>query len=249
MAEVGDFDALVAAFVEGLLEMFLSFGFTMYEENLLEVSFFLARNITDQFLVVAVARQRLDAAQVGTHLVVVSEDGDMLVAAHNLGTEGLGLAIADTEDCGPGVVDIVGKMMFHAAGLHHARGGDDDAGLVADIEGLGGLDGLHILETVEAEGVGVVSHVVHYVVVEALGVHTHDVGGVDAERAVDEDIDIGEQTFVAETVEGIDDFLGAADSEGGDDELAPLLGAGVEDGHEKFLLGIVEGGMEAVAVG
>ena len=39
----------------------------------------------------------------------------------------------------------------------------------------------------------------------------HDVGGGDAERAVDKDIDVGQEFGMLEAVEGIDDFLCAAD--------------------------------------
>ena len=77
----------------------------------------------------------------------------------------------------------------------------------------------------------------------------HDVGGGDAERAVDKDIDVGQEFGMLEAVEGIDDFLCAANGEGGDDEFAFLLGAGVEHGHEEFLLGILEGIVDAVAIG
>ena len=62
---------------------------------------------------------------------------------------------------------------------------------MSHIESLRSFDGLDILQTVETEGVGIVLHVGYDVVVEAFGVHPHDVGGIDTQRAVDKDIDVG----------------------------------------------------------
>ena len=78
---------------------------------------------------------------------------------------------------------------------------------------------------------------------------THNIGGVDAQRAVDKHIDVGQQTFAAQTVEGVDDFLRTTDGERRNDELAFLLGAGVERSHQQVLLGGIERGVQTVAVG
>ena len=132
---------------------------------------------------------------------------------------------------------MVGQVVLHAAGLHHAAGGDDYAGLVAHIELLALHDGVYVVQTVEPEGVGVCLAVLGDGVVEALRVQPHDVRGRDGEGAVDEHVDVRQQLAVLQTVEGIDDFLGAPDGEAGYDELALLLGAGVEHGHQQLLLG------------
>ena len=79
--------------------------------------------------------------------------------------------------------------------------------------------------------------------------HPHNVGGGDSQRAVHKHVDVGQQLGVRKAVEGIDDFLRTSDSKRGDDELPLFLGAGVEHRHQQVLLGGVEGGVQAVAIG
>ena len=249
LAEFGDFDVAPAGFEEGVAEVELGLLFAVDQEEGLHFAFVLAVDVLHHFFVVAVTGERFDAAQFGSDLMGMAKDGHFLVATHDFGPKGFGFAVADTEYGGGGVFDVVGEMVFDSASLHHARGGDDDTGFVAQVEFLGGLDGLDVLQAVESEGVGVFLHVVEDGLAEAFGVEAHDVGGGDAERAVDKDIDVGQEFGMLEAVEGIDDFLRAANGEGGDDEFAFLLGAGVEHGHEEFLLGILEGVVDAVAIG
>lgn len=120
LAELGDVDVAPAYFVEGVAEVQLCLGFAVDEEDFLEFLFVLAADVVDHLAVVAMAGEGLDAAHLGTHLVLMAEDGDFFIATHNLGAEGLGFTIADAEDGGGGVFDIVGQMVFDTAGLHHA---------------------------------------------------------------------------------------------------------------------------------
>ena len=249
LAEFGYLHSFPAGFVEGLFEVELGLLFAVDEEDFFEFGFFLTADIVNHFAVVAVAREGFDASEFSTYFVTVAEDGDGFVATHNFGSESFGFAVADAENGGGGVVDVVGEVVLDTTGFHHAGGGDDDARFVADVEGFGGLDGLDVLQAVEAKGVGVFFHVVEDGRAEAFAVKAEDVGGGDAEGAVDKDIDVGEEVGGFESVEGIDDFLCAANGEGWDDEFAFLFGAGVEDGHEEFFLGVFNGGVETVAVG
>ena len=219
-AECGNGDVFVSFAFEGLLEMFLGLGFAVNEEEVLDLALVLTADVTHHLAVVAVAGEGLNAAQLGTHGVGVSEDGDTLVSTHNLGSECLGLTVAHAENGCCGVFDMVCDVVLYAASLHHARCGDDNTGFVAYVEGFGGLDGLNILQTVEPEWVGVGLHVFRDVIVEAFGMESHDVGGGDAQRAIYKDVDVWQQFGMFQTVEGVDDFLSAADGERGDDEFA-----------------------------
>lgn len=60
---------------------------TVYDEDLLQpfVSL-LAREILYKFFIVGVAGVGVDAGECGADLVFVAEDGDLLVAAHDLCT-------------------------------------------------------------------------------------------------------------------------------------------------------------------
>ena len=76
-----------------------------------------------------------------------------------------------------------------------------------------------------------------------------DVGGGASERTVHENLDVGQVARLVETVQGIDDFLCSADGEGGDEQFAEALGAGVAHNQHQLLVGIVERGMQPVTVG
>ena len=101
--------------------MLLCLGFAVDKENLLQAAFFLAGYVANQLFVVAMAGPRLDASQVSPHLVDMTKNGDVLVAAHNLGAQGGRLAVSDTEYRGGRIVDIVGQMVLDASGFHHTR--------------------------------------------------------------------------------------------------------------------------------
>lgn len=210
--------------------MLLGFGFAVNEEDLLQTAFFLTADIVDHLVVVAMTGERLYATEAGAYGMRMTEYGDSLVATHNLGSEGLGLTISYAEDGILGIFDIVGDMVFYATCLHHARGGNDDTGFVAHVEGLGSLYALDILQTVESERVGILLHVFHNLVVETLGMQTHDIGSVDRKRTVYKGIDIGQKLGITKAVESIDHLLGTTDGERGNNQLTLLLGTGVENG-------------------
>ena len=69
----------------------------MDDEEALHLLLVLAGDVAHHLAIVAVAGEGVDAAQLGAHLMALAEDGDLLVAAHNLGTEGAGFAIAYAE--------------------------------------------------------------------------------------------------------------------------------------------------------
>ena len=216
---------------------------------MLQFPLLLTADILYHLRIVAVARQRVDAAQLGAHLMCLAEDGDLLIATHNLGAQRRRLAIAHTEDGSGGVVDVVGQMVFHTSGLHHAAGGDDDAGLMPDVELLALHDALYIVQTVEAEWVGVGLAVFGNTLVEALSVQTHYIGSTDTQRTVDKDVDVGQQLDMLQAVEGVDNLLRTPDGEARDDEFAFLLGTGVKHRLQQFGLGILQTLVQTVAVG
>ena len=84
-------------------------AFAMHDENAFEFFVaFLAGEIADELLVVAVAGEGVDALQMGFHLIHLPEDGDFLVAAHDLGAQRRGGAVADAQDGGLRIFNVVG---------------------------------------------------------------------------------------------------------------------------------------------
>ena len=81
MAEVGDFDPFPTHPVKGLAEVFLRLGLTVNEEYFLQLALFLAADVVNHLAIVAVAGERLDAAQFGSHFEQVAENGHLLIAA------------------------------------------------------------------------------------------------------------------------------------------------------------------------
>jgi hypothetical protein len=90
--------------------------------------------------------------------------------------------------------------MLRAAGIHHARGTDDDTGLFNAIEGFGSFYLLDVLQIVEAEGIVVREEVSLQLFVVAFGVGTEDGGGIYREWAVDKNRDSRELTLVFQLV-------------------------------------------------
>ena len=164
---------------EGLGKVLLRLFLAVHEENLLQFTLILTTDIINHLAVVAMARQRVYAAQLGAHLVQMAKDADSLVASHNLGPESRWLTVANTQHRCRRILNVVGQVVFHASGLHHAAGGDDDAGLVAYVELFALHHALDVVQTVEAEGVGVRLAILCNIVIETLCVQTHDVGGTD----------------------------------------------------------------------
>ena len=140
-------------------------------------------------------------------------------------------------------------MVLDAPGLHHARGGDDDAGPVVGVESFGIVYVAHVGELVKAEGILGALDEGADVLVEVLVMQPVDVGGGQCQWTVHEALDVGQVAGAFQPVQGIDDLLRPADGEGGDQQLASAFGAGVLDNHHQLLLGLFQGGVQPVAVG
>ena len=78
--------------------------------------------------------------------------------------------------------------------------------------------------------------------------HAKDVGGVDGQRAVDKDLDVGNVAAGIQLVERVDKFLRAADGKGRNDDLAALA-HGLVDHIAQLLAGVGVVSVQAVAVG
>ena len=79
-------DIFPSSLFEGVGEMLLCFGLAVNEEEPAEFRLALASYVTHHLVIVAVAREGLDAAQVAAYGVGATEYGDGLIASHNLGT-------------------------------------------------------------------------------------------------------------------------------------------------------------------
>ncbi len=78
--------------------------------------------------------------------------------------------------------------------------------------------------------------------------HTENICGIHGERAIDENGQFGDIAVCIQLVERVDDLLGSADGEGGNDHLAALFGGPVHHVAQLAPRSFV-GAVEAVAVG
>ncbi len=108
---------------------------------------------------------------------------------------------------------------------------------------------LDVFEALEGEGVFVGLEDFLDGLIKILRVVLDDLGGGDAEGAVDIVVERREALLFFELVEREEQFLGAADAEGGDDELPFLLQAGLYDPVEEHIGRGGDGVVEAIAVG
>ncbi len=130
----------------------------------------------------------------------------------------------------------------------HAGGGDDDGRLFGGGDGFRFFDGFGEGEPLGLDDrPGRAAQGLRFVV-EIFGIHLEDAGDGVGHGAVDVDGDGGDFAAVAQMDEVVDDFLGAAEGEGGDEDLA-AAGEGAHDAFAEFLAGVEGVVVEAVAVG
>ena len=117
----------------------------VHDENLLQpLVALLTGEILYKFVIVSMSRVGIDAGERGAHLVLVAENGDLLIAAHNLRTQRGRGTVAHAQDRGLRILDVVGQVVFDTPGLHHAGGRDDDAGTVVLVQRLGIVNRAHV---------------------------------------------------------------------------------------------------------
>ena len=205
-------------------------------------------DVAEEFEAVGVGAVGVEGLDFGLHGEFVAEDADLLFAVLDAAAEGVFGLVADEEDEVLGVFDAVLEMVEDAAVFAHAGGGDDDGWRFRGGNGFRFLDGLGEGEPVglddgtdlPAQGVGFV--------VEIVGILFKDAGDGLGHGAVDEDGDGRDFAAVAELDEVVDDFLGAAEGERGDEDLAAAA-EGADDAVAQFLAGIEGVVVETVAVG
>ena len=207
-----------------------------------------AVEVFHELAVVGVAGEAVEDFDAGADGDEVTEDGDFGVPFAELPAEGVFRTVADEEDGGARVGEVVLEMVDDAAALTHAGGGDDDEGAVLAIELLTLDGGADELEAFEAEGVAFVEEEVVDGVVEAFRVEAEDLGGGDGEGAVDKDGDAGEAGGLDEVVDDVEELLGALDGEGGDEDFAAVF-EGVGEDAAEVLAGVGVHFMFAPAVG
>ena len=230
---------------EGLLDVV----FAMDDEESLHLLRVLAGKELGEVFVVAVGAHAADAADLGMDFVEDAENVDLLCAGHEPAAQGVRLAIANEEDGIAGVLDVIADMVYDPATVCHAAGGDDDAGFVAIVQELGFVYGFDVFEAPEVERVLVGLEDFLDRLIEVLRVVFHDLGGGNAQGAIDVVVERREPAFFFELIEGEKQFLGAADAEGGDDELAFLLQASLYDPVEDHARGVGDGVVETIAIG
>ena len=181
--------------------------------------------------------------------MVLAEDADLGTLVGQCPAQGVLSHEAHDEDGVPLVADAVDEVVENPAGLAHARGGNDDAGLaqVVELLGFGGVG--EVAEGVEAEGtLPVVQELLHRLGVVAILVGSEDGGGRDGHGAVHENGQGGDAPRVVEAVQEVDQLLGALHGESRDNDAASP-GHGAAHHLGQVLLGRGERVVETVAVG
>jgi hypothetical protein len=233
------------AVAEGLLDIV----FAVDDEEGLYLSGVLASEELGEVFVVAVGAHAADAADLGVDFVEDAENMYLFCAGHEAAAEGMGFAVADEEDGIAGVLDVIADVVHNPAAVGHATGGDDDKGVATIVEQFGFIHRFDEFEALEGERVFVVLEDFLDGFIEILRVMFHDLGGGNAKGAVDVVVERRETALFFELIEREEQFLGSADAEGGDDELALFLQAGLYDPVEEHIGRGADGVVQAVAVG
>ena len=220
----------------------------MHEEEGAHARWVLAIEIAEQLLPVAVRAIELHAKHLGIHRHGLAEDPHLACAAEQLVAKGARRAEAHRQH---GIIRVgqgMEQVVAHPAGLHHAAGADDDAGLLRSIQALALLRFAYERYSGKGEEVGVAVQFITHFGPEERGVPADDVGGTDGQRAVHEDRYARQAPRVAQGVQRVEDLLGLADAERGDDEPALAINANAGHMPKQFFLGFGHVGMFTVAV-
>lgn len=230
----GDFDLSGVSFGEAFAEGFGLFGFAVDEVDVLFATTH-GVEVIEEFALVGVSAEGVEDFDFGPELEGIAEDVYFVPFVPDFPTEGVFGAVAYKEDGVSLVFDGVAEVVEDTTGFAHAGGGDDDGGFVVFVELFGLGDFANHGEVFEAEGVPLGEEEVVDFFVEAFGVDAEDLGSVDGEWAVDVDGDFGDEFFLGEVVEGVDELLGSLDGEGGDDDFAFFLEGFDEDVFEQVI--------------
>lgn len=203
----------------------------------------------DQFAAACVGAEAAEGVDLGPDLNHLAVDANLGLAFDKSSSEAVERLEADDDDVCTRVGEMIEEVVDDATTRGHARAGDDDAraGVVVDhaafiaaAEEAQAWEAQRVLADV-AEGAGLF--------VEEGGVHLVEACGLDGQRAVDEDGQVlGDSSVVPPAGQVIDEGLGAADGEAGDEDFA-TGGAGLVQDGDEFVEGFFEGFVVAVAVG
>ena len=127
------------------------------------------------------------------------------------GAERVRGAPTDNEDGVAVVFDVVFDVMTDAAGVGHAGGADDDAGLRQIVDGFGFVDALDVVDVGRAERIAGVHHHVAEFLVETLEVVLEDLGCLQGQRTVHVDRQRRDAPALGDLVGRIEQLLGASD--------------------------------------
>ena len=186
-------------------------------------------------------------------------DGDLLAEElHALGpvqqstAQGALALVADEDNGAVRPPEVVLQVVADAARVAHAGSGDDDLGGGIQVQSLGLLAGLRHPEVGKVEHMGAVLHQLQSVLVEiAVKVPGEDSGGLLGQGRVnvDGEIRVGlHESPVLDLPDKVEELLGAAHGEGGDDDVSAPAEGLVNDLRQ--VVGIAPDlGVVAVAVG
>ena len=177
-----------------------------------------------QMIPVRVGAEAGKVLQAGPDGDLLAEELHALRSLQQLAAQGALSLEAHEEDCTFRTPEVVLQVVPDAARVAHAGGGDDDLGGPVLVQGLGLLAALRGVEVGEAEHVLALSHQPHRVVVHVApkvpvknGCGLFRQGRVDVNREVRAGVD---QVLFLDFPDKIEELLGPAHGEGGDDDVS-----------------------------
>lgn len=168
-------------------------------------------------------------------LVVVAVEFEPRCAVAQFTTGSLRGTVADNKN---GILEAthrVAQVVLTTAGVHHARGGNDDGRAFKKVESFGFPHVRNVGEIVKAEGVVIRQHVFLQFGVVAFGVSAENGGSVHGQGAVHEDLYFGQLSGTFQLVEHVNDLLRTPNAKGGDKKFSTIFYAGISDDFQKLL--------------
>ena len=205
-----------------------------------------------QVVVIGVRAEAGEVDDLGPDGHVLAEELDTVGPIQQVAAQGARGLEAHEHHGAVGAPEVILQMVADTARVAHTGSGDNDLGGLVHVQQLGLVYRLGQVQTGEAEHMGAVLHQRQSVLVQiAPQIAAENRGGLLGQRAVHvhrEVLDGRDQIFVLDLADKVQQLLGAAHGEGGDDHVAALAQRLVDDLRQ--LAGVAPHlGVIAVAVG
>src|SRR5579859_5077004 len=200
-----------------------------------------------EFVSVRVSREGIQGYDPGPDLVRFAENVHRILPGEDLCAEGMFGAIADKKDEIGRITDVINQVMPDASGLGHPRGTDNNRRVAQFVQFHRLCHLTDVSEVFHAERVLLFSQELIDGVVETFRVEPINLSGVHAQRRIDKNWDMWQLSGQGELMQRIDNLLGSAHRERGDNNLA-LLFECFANHSRNLIAGVDLGGMVAPAI-